>query len=137
MRNRYASEEILRGIGMRLAWLREAFGHSQVTWAKQLGVTNQVINKWESGQRQPNLDTMVVIVNACRASMDYLILGKLTEEMDPELRRYLLRHHRAHLSGSGRRQGPGDDRAPPPMPPTRARRTRQTDHQTQETGVAA
>jgi DNA-binding XRE family transcriptional regulator len=97
MPRRTASQDTLRAVGQRLMWLREAFGHTQVEWADSLGVTNQVINRWEAGQRLPHLDIVATIIRETRASADYVFLGLLTVEMDPELRQYLLRHHRADL----------------------------------------
>lgn len=88
---------MLGEIGLRLQWLREAFGKKQAVWARDLGISVPMLNKWEAGTRMPNLDMLVRIVKASSASMDYLFLGRLTAEMNPELRDYLFRHHGADL----------------------------------------
>ena len=110
------TDELLKQIGQRIQWLREATGHTQAQWARALKVTPQKLNKWEAGTRTPNLDDLVIIVKSTRASFDYLFLGRLTYEMNPELlehfREGMVRPQRGRIAAALRRgQERGEVRA--------------------------
>lgn len=53
--------------------LRESRSWSQVTLAKQLGVTKQCISNWENGNIQPSVDALVRLADVFDVSTDYLI----------------------------------------------------------------
>jgi transcriptional regulator with XRE-family HTH domain len=94
---RSAKITTLTMIGRRLVWLRQALGHSQADWARELRISNQQLNKWEAGTRLPNIDALVTICDASGASMDYLFRGLLTPEMNPELLQILYDEHGSEL----------------------------------------
>lgn len=60
---------------IRLKKLREDAGFTQAALSKKLGVSQGTIGNWESGTREPNLDTLQQIANYFHVSTDYL-LGK-------------------------------------------------------------
>jgi len=119
---RTVSDQLLRDIGQRLQWLREAFGHTQAQWARALQITPQQLNKWEAGTRMPNLDALVDIVRSFRASFDYLFQGHLSQEMAPELRARLFELHGSQLTLSV--PPPSVPRSGPPTPPRPRQRKR-------------
>ena len=116
---RSVTDELLKQIGQRIQWLREATGHTQAQWARALKVTPQKLNKWEAGTRTPNLDDLVIIVKSTRASFDYLFLGRLTYEMNPELLEHLFEAHGDQLE-----LGVLPPRLPPSSPPAAPRSRR-------------
>ena len=62
-------------IGKKLKELRLEKNLSQRELGKMLGVCNQTISFWETGSREPDLDTLVKISNLFDVSSDFL-LGK-------------------------------------------------------------
>lgn len=46
---------------------------SQRELGEILGVVNQTISFWESGSREPDLDTLIKISNYFEISVDYLV----------------------------------------------------------------
>jgi transcriptional regulator with XRE-family HTH domain len=98
MAKRTISLESLKYVGKRLLWLRETIGQNQADWARALRVPNQMLNKWEKGTRQPNLDRLVAICAATGCTMDYLFRGHLGQDMDPRLRDALAEAHGDELS---------------------------------------
>ena len=79
----------LAQVGRHLRMLRIANGHSQVQWADALQITPQLLNKWEKGTRQPNIDVLIRICESFRCSMDFIFRGRLGHDVDPELREKL------------------------------------------------
>ena len=61
------------GFGKILKSLRIEQGISQRELGKRLGVCNQTISFWESGQREPDLDSLVKIAQYFEVSTDYLL----------------------------------------------------------------
>lgn len=39
----------------------------------ELGVSKQSVNRWELGQREPNIDTLIALANYFDVSLDYLV----------------------------------------------------------------
>lgn len=91
------NDELRVQIGERLIWLREAFGHTQAQWSRQIGVSSSTLNRWELGSRLPPIDILIAIVSATEASLDYVLRGHLTAEMNPKLARALWRAHGGQL----------------------------------------
>ena len=46
---------------------------SQRALGKRLGVCNQTVSFWESGSREPDLDTLVKIAEIFNVSVDFLL----------------------------------------------------------------
>lgn len=59
-------------IGEKLKGLRESLGLSQIELAKITGIPNQNISKYENNERQPDYDTLLVLVRFFEISVDYL-----------------------------------------------------------------
>lgn len=62
-------------LGKAIKDLRIAQGISQRELGEKLGVCNQTVSFWESGKREPDLDTLIIISDYFGVSVDYL-LGK-------------------------------------------------------------
>ena len=61
--------------GKKLKELRLEAGLSQRKLGELLQVCNQTVSFWETGSREPDLDTLVILSNFFEVSVDYL-LGK-------------------------------------------------------------
>lgn len=59
--------------GKNLKNLRISEGLSQRALGKRLGVCNQTVSFWESGSREPDLDTLVKIAEIVNVSVDFLL----------------------------------------------------------------
>lgn len=60
-------------LGKRLKELRVEKGLSQQKLGKLLGFCNQTISFWESGRREPDLDTLVKIAHYFEVSFEELL----------------------------------------------------------------
>ena len=52
---------------------RESKNLTQEQLAGRLGVTRAALSRWEGGQRRPDLDTLQVICEALRISLEQLL----------------------------------------------------------------
>lgn len=59
--------------GKKLKRLRQAKGLSQQKLGEELGFCNQTISFWESGSREPDLNTLVKISHYFDVSIDELL----------------------------------------------------------------
>ena len=59
--------------GKKLRDLRTEKGISQRELGNALGFCNQTVRFWESGQREPDLDSLVLIARYFDVSTDYLL----------------------------------------------------------------
>lgn len=59
--------------GKNLKNLRLGEGLSQRALGDHLGVCNQTVSFWESGSREPDLDTLVKISELFNVSVDFLL----------------------------------------------------------------
>ena len=81
-------------VGKRLKYIRERKHLKQNYVAKKLGVHNSTLNKYESGEREPDLETLHKLAEIYEVSTDYL-LGRtdypqgidLTNKSEEEKRR--------------------------------------------------
>jgi len=83
----------LAQVGRHLRMLRTALGHSQQDWAYALQITPQVLNKWESGKRQPNIEVLFRICDSFGCSLDFIFRGKMrasVRDISPELQAKLI-----------------------------------------------
>ena len=60
-------------IGKMISKLRNEKGLNQRDFAKLLGVSNGAIGMWETGKRQPDLDTVKKMATFFNVTVDYLI----------------------------------------------------------------
>ncbi len=61
--------------GKTIKELRISQGLSQRQLGEKFNVCNQTVSFWESGKREPDLDTLVIISDYFGVTVDYL-LGK-------------------------------------------------------------
>ncbi len=59
--------------GKKLKALRVEMGLSQSQLGEELGVVNQTISFWESGSREPDLDTLLKIARFFAITVDELL----------------------------------------------------------------
>lgn len=77
---------LLRQIGRRVRWLREAWErqeeglHSQAQWAAALSVTAEMMSRIENGRQLAPVDVLVKIITFSGASADYVLLGVVNEQ---------------------------------------------------------
>lgn len=57
----------------RLKELREEKGLTIKMLAKDLGVSDIAIGRWEKGLRTPNIDSLILVANYFNVSADYLL----------------------------------------------------------------
>lgn len=95
--SRAVSPETRANIGLRLLWLREVLGHSQVEWSRALRISNIRLHKWETGKGLANIDTLITICDAAGVTMDYFFRGWLTADMNPSVLRALYESHHSEL----------------------------------------
>ena len=86
---RTISAATLIKVGQHLRMLRVALGHNQAQWADALGISAPMLNKWEAGTRQPNIDVLIRICESTRCTLDFIFRGRLGRDVDQELRERL------------------------------------------------
>jgi DNA-binding XRE family transcriptional regulator len=74
--------------------LREVLGHTQADWARVLRINPQILNKWEQGSRQPNVETLILICASTGCTLDFIFRGRVGADMKQELREALLNSYR-------------------------------------------
>lgn len=76
----------------RLIKLRENLGLSQLEVSKRLGIARTTYSGYETGAREPNLETLEKMAGLFDVSLDYLITGSekdLTEEQEELLWKFI------------------------------------------------
>lgn len=63
----------------RLIKLRKKAGLSQEDLADQLVISRQAVSKWERGESNPDIDNLTQLGSIYGVSMDYLLLGKMSD----------------------------------------------------------
>ena len=67
-------------VGERIKELRSKVGWTQAELADRSGFTPQTVSNWESGSREPDIDTLIKLSSLFNVSLDYLLSGKEQEE---------------------------------------------------------
>ncbi len=49
------------------------YGISQRKLGEELGVCNQTVSFWESGQREPDIDSLITLAKFFEVTLDYLV----------------------------------------------------------------
>ena len=57
----------------RLKNIRQEQGLTQFDLAKQTGISQAGIAKWETGDRTPSMDCLIVLAKFFKCSIDYLV----------------------------------------------------------------
>ena len=65
--------KIKNKFSIRLKELRENKGISQKQLAQELGYTQVCISRWESGNRQPEIDDIIAVALFFNVTTDYLL----------------------------------------------------------------
>lgn len=81
---------LLTAVGIRLRMLRSVLNHSQADWARALGITPQMLNRWEQGTRQPSIELLNLICQSTGCTTDFIFRGQLGLDMGRDLREALL-----------------------------------------------
>jgi DNA-binding XRE family transcriptional regulator len=81
MVKRAISIATLTAVGARLRMVRSVLGHNQAEWARRLLIKPQILNKWEQGARQPNIDTLVLICDSTGCTLDFIFRGQAGEDI--------------------------------------------------------
>ena len=66
-------DKIKNKFSIRLKELRESKGISQQQLANKLRYTQVCISRWESSNRQPNLDDVIIVAMFFNVTTDYLL----------------------------------------------------------------
>lgn len=61
-------------IGNQILFLRKNKGVTQEQLAQKLGITNQAVSKWESGQSMPDIQLLPEIAEFFNVSINELVL---------------------------------------------------------------
>lgn len=72
------------GLCENLKLARKSIGLTQMTVAKEIGISNTALSNYETGYRQPDLDTLKQLANYYRVSIDFLV------DLDDKNRREIL-----------------------------------------------
>lgn len=67
-------------LGERLKLCREKKGLSQKEAAEKIGVKNNTLSNYESGERRPDYEILVRLADLYDVSLDYLLTGKVRKE---------------------------------------------------------
>lgn len=67
---------------IRLRALREATGHTQNSFAAEIGLQGPAYRKYEVGRSQPSIESIVRICAVLNVSPTFLLLGHTTEQAD-------------------------------------------------------
>ena len=70
--------------GKQIVAARLTAGMSQVQLARAIGSTEKNISRWENGQNQPRLSSVVAIANATGHDIDFFLTGSTEGEDDEE-----------------------------------------------------
>jgi len=86
-----------------LAWARKSIGLSPVDVSKRLGVSTDLVGRWESGHKYPTLKTLEKLANLYKRSLAVFFLSKPPKELPfPKDFRSLPKEERQPLSPKAR-----------------------------------
>lgn len=71
-------------VGERIQDLRKKKGYSQEKLAEYLNMSRQAVAKWEQNICEPNLECLAKMSDLFGVDLDYLIMGKASEEEKAE-----------------------------------------------------
>ena len=73
--------EIRNAFAARMKELRKQKGWTQKELANKVGVSYQLINKYEGALHSPPLDRLILLAEALETSIDYLVAGDLAKDV--------------------------------------------------------
>lgn len=119
-----AYSEIQKGIGQRIAWVRELVEPNRSEAARMIGTDPSTLTKIENGERAASIFNVIELANRFRVSADFLLRGKLVSETDHELALLLAaRHpelvHQLQRKALDKGTPPASDMPARPMKPAR------------------
>lgn len=117
-------EQILRGIGDRMRWSREAAGHSISEMARLIKYDQGNLSKMEFGQKRPTIFIIRDYSNRCGVDPGFLLFGgeSYLERSNPEVRNRLIAKHPEVLAQLDTDRAHRDSVPALDRPPQRARR---------------
>lgn len=68
----------------RLRAMRENRGMKQNEAAAKIGIKNNTLSSYESGDRQPDYNTLIKIADLYEVSVEYLLRGKASSDKNDE-----------------------------------------------------
>lgn len=70
-------------LGKRIRFIRARLDLNQTDFAKELGLESAVaISKYESGQREPDMNKLINISNMGKVSLDWLLTGEDVQKFE-------------------------------------------------------
>src|SRR4249920_2925435 len=87
-----ADKALMREMGERLRWVREAYGRNQAEMADIVGVSQAAWHYYEVGKRWPDQFAAIRMIAKLKISREYLLEGDL-RDVDKALAIYLAAHH--------------------------------------------
>ena len=102
-------------LGTKLTMLRRSRGYSQETLAEKLNVSRQAVSKWERGQSEPEIASLLAMSRLFQVTVDYLVREDSacmlqpvipSENKDAELLAFLARASRETYAGYGEESAP-------------------------------
>lgn len=101
--------QLMRQMGIRLRWVREALGLSQEDMGEHVGLHQTTWSLYERGQRMPDAFAMVRLCGKLKVSREYLLEGSL-DGVDRDLAIRLAAAHPELVPPT--RKGPRTDKPP-------------------------
>ncbi|MEH7126001.1 helix-turn-helix transcriptional regulator [Bacillus sp. JJ1773] len=68
----------------RLKAVREKKDIKQNAAAKKVGIKNNTLSSYESGDRKPDYDTLIKLADLYEVSVEYLLRGKIEQKAEKE-----------------------------------------------------
>jgi transcriptional regulator with XRE-family HTH domain len=97
---------ILGNIGARVKRVRMGKGLNQATFAKKVGLSGPtVVSKYEKGQREPDIKSLIQIAKLGNKSLDWLLTGKTTstqKDVDKKLGKLTAQLERIYHEGDSK-----------------------------------
>jgi transcriptional regulator with XRE-family HTH domain len=88
-----AFSDVVKAIGVRIAWVREIAEPNRSAAARDLGVDPSTLSHLETGDRTPSIFNVIAISNRYRVTTDFLLKGLLKSETDYEMAAVLTAQH--------------------------------------------
>ena len=63
----------MKSFSERIKYLRVEKGLGQEALAKELGVSNAIISRWENGLREPSMSSLIALAKFFHVSIDYIV----------------------------------------------------------------
>jgi transcriptional regulator with XRE-family HTH domain len=96
----------LGNIGARVKRIRVEKGLNQATFAQKVGLSGPtVVSKYEKGQREPDIESLILISKLGNKSLDWLLTGKaasVQKDVDKKLGKLTAQLERIYHEGDSK-----------------------------------